>query len=68
MSASLQILTKGAIPVPVPINHSVVSFFNESQSRVPTGLGPIKTSSPCLISFSLDVNGPSGTTIDKNSK
>ena len=66
--ASLQILTKGAIPVPVPINHKFFPLTNESVINVPTGLFPTCISSPTLILTSLEVKGPSSTTIDKNSK
>ena len=59
---------KVATPVPVAIRYRLRPGLTLSITSVPTALELTKNSSPTLMCCKRDVNGPSCTLIEKNSK
>ena len=57
----------GARPVPEESRYKFLPGFKSSSTKVPVGFLDTKISSPTLTFCKIEVNGPSGTLIEKNS-
>ena len=67
VSGSRMVAKNGAKPVPDESKYKFLPGFKSSSTKVPVGFLETSNSSPTFTFCKIEVSGPSGTLIEKNS-